>query len=70
MSLADMEAPRAPPSPAVRPPPEPAYAAARWERIVPGLDRFEDSAGGPILQQMAEQIVNRFGGPEHHPLPP
>ncbi|WP_437485800.1 helix-turn-helix domain-containing protein [Sorangium sp. So ce1014] len=73
MSPADMEALLVPPPPAVRPPPpEPTYAAERWERVVlvPGLELLVSSAGGPVLRQIAQQIVNHFGGaaPGPHPL--
>jgi DNA-binding transcriptional MerR regulator len=64
MSLGEMEALLAPPPPAVRaPPPEPTYAAERWERIVlvPGLELFVSGSGGPILRRMAQQIVDHFG---------
>ncbi|WP_437651494.1 hypothetical protein [Sorangium sp. So ce362] len=53
MSPADMEALLAPLPPAFRPPPpEPTYAAERWERVVlvPGLELLVSSAGGPILR--------------------
>jgi DNA-binding transcriptional MerR regulator len=65
MSLGEMEALLKPPPAAVRPPPpEPTYTAERWERIVlvPGLELFVNTTGGPILRQMAQQIVNHFGG--------
>ena len=65
MPLGEVEELLAPPPVAARPPPpEPTYAAETWERIVlvPGLELLVSSAGGPILRQMAQQIVNHFGG--------
>lgn len=65
MSLDEMEAFLAPPpAPRREPPPEPTYAAEPWERIVlvPGLELLVSGAGGPVLRQIAQQIVNHFGG--------
>lgn len=50
------------PSAPVRPPP-PKYPAERWERIVlvPGVELHVNTAGGPMLRRMAEEIFAHYG---------
>lgn len=56
----------APPAPAVETPakpPPPKYPAERWERIVlvPGVELHVNTAGGPMLRRMAEEIFAAYG---------
>ena len=59
---ANLPADASPPPPFTAPP-EPAYPAERWERVVlmPGLELHVNPSGGPLLRRVAQQIYACFG---------
>ena len=60
---ARLDAPPAPVAETPLRPPPPKYPAERWERIVlvPGVELHVNTAGGPMLRRMAEEIFAAYG---------
>ena len=60
---ARLDAPPPAPEQAPARPPPPKYPAERWERIVlvPGVELHVNTAGGPMLRRMAEEIFAAYG---------